>query len=46
MNIISENITPIGDGNQPHFLHFHIFITPIRENITPIGDGNAFKSLL
>ena len=40
MNIISENITPIGDGNSiisTLFLSFKIFIS---ENITPIGDGN------
>ena len=42
---ISENITPIGDGNS------YIKTSPvpnivltIRENITPIGDGNDSSS--
>ena len=38
---ISENITPIGDGN-PVSVSNHPPIYPflISENITPIGDGN------
>ena len=37
--IISENITPIGDGNS---LDIYAPSCPeyISENITPIGDGN------
>ena len=40
MNIISENITPIGDGNSIISTLFLSFKTFISENITPIGDGN------
>ena len=38
---ISENITPIGDGNLILFLIVQFYHLLISENITPIGDGNS-----
>ena len=38
---ISENITPIGDGNCGGGSNYYIILLlQISENITPIGDGN------
>ena len=38
---ISENITPIGDGNSIYFYNITTSAFKlISENITPIGDGN------
>ncbi len=38
---ISENITPIGDGNLTTlFFSLDCLKMLISENITPIGDGN------
>ena len=44
IQIIRENITPIGDGNKIKYLNMFIELNLIliRENITPIGDGNIF----
>ena len=39
--IIRENITPRGDGNQTARLNIKFFWS-IRENITPRGDGNSY----
>ena len=37
---ISENITPIGDGNVEILRLYGQLKVRISENITPIGDGN------